>query len=138
MRLVISTPGGARACDWESYALLRDNVQHYLEQGVPSERFAALHAIELAVDEGVQRVDAARLRGEVLRAWSALWDIELQDAAVSLRTHAILTDGSAGAAVRGTVQARLAGWALPLQGAEQARIPQAAARFIEAHRALVG
>jgi hypothetical protein len=68
----------------------------------------------------------------VLRACAALWDIELQDAAVSLRTHAILTDGSAGVAVRGTVLARLAGWALPVQGAQRARLPQAAARFIEA------
>jgi hypothetical protein len=35
--------------NWSDYALLRDNVQHYLENGAPSERFTALHGIERAV-----------------------------------------------------------------------------------------
>lgn len=68
MRLMITTSKGSRICDWESYALLRDNVQHFLEQGSRQTRFYGLHALEKAVDEGEQRLGAALLRGEVLRA----------------------------------------------------------------------
>lgn len=35
MKLMITTRNGVRICDWEGYALLRDNVQHCLEQGQP-------------------------------------------------------------------------------------------------------
>jgi hypothetical protein len=117
-------------CDWESYALLRDNVQHFLEGGEPSVRFPALHAIERAVDNGQETIDAARLRGEVLLAWCSLWNIELEHAAISLRTRAFLTGGAPQAEVRGTLSARSAGWPLPLRGRPQAPIPGVAWRFI--------
>jgi hypothetical protein len=43
MQLVFSGSAGSCACDWRYYALLRDNIQHFVEQGVPSKRFVALH-----------------------------------------------------------------------------------------------
>ncbi len=76
-------------CDWESFALLRDNVQHFVEGGVQSGRFSALHGIARAVDGDAYAVDAVRLRLEVLQAWSALWPVRVDGAAVSSRTRAI-------------------------------------------------
>jgi hypothetical protein len=136
MKLVIKGRAGRRVCDWQSFALLRDNVQHFLESGEPSSRFQALHGIELAVDEGSYVVDAARLRGEVLRAWVALWKVRLDSAAISLRTRAILTGNSEPPECRGTLGARHAGWDLPLAGAAEQPVPQVARRFIRTVLAL--
>lgn len=132
MRLVIRNASGTRACDWESFALLRDNVQHFLEHGEPTARFSALHAIEPIVEVGAVRVDAARLRGEVLRAWCALWNVDLEDAAISLRTRAILTGVRELPEARGTLPARAAGWSLPVRGAAREPVPRGAGPFIQA------
>lgn len=131
MKLFIAGRAGTRVCDWKSYALLRDNVQHFLEQGEPSWRFPALHALERAVDHGVLTVDASRLRGEVLRAWCALWKIHVDDAAISLRTRSILTGNAEIPESRGTVAARHAGWDLPVVADAQTPIPRAARHFIQ-------
>lgn len=66
MKLQMIGCGGERTCDWRSYALLRDNVLHYVESGVRSGRFRALHALARAVDSGACTVDAVRLRHETL------------------------------------------------------------------------
>lgn len=132
MRLVIRNASGTRVCDWEGFALLRDNAQHFLERGEPSARFCALHSIEPIVEAGAGHVDAARLRGEVLRAWCALWDIDLDDAAISLRTRAILTGVLELPDTRGTLPARAAGWSLPVRGAPQEPVPRGAGLFIQA------
>jgi hypothetical protein len=89
LKLVFTGPAGAGLCDWESFALLRDNVQHFVEGGVQSGRFSALHGIAQAVDGDAYAVDAVRLRLEVLQAWSALWPVRVDGAAVSSRTRAI-------------------------------------------------
>jgi hypothetical protein len=107
--------------NWSGYALLRDNVQHYLENGAPSERFTALHGIERAVDGHFAVLDAARLRGEVLGAWFALKKLNLESSAVSLRTHLILSGSVPPPHVTGTLLATRAGWELPVTvGSEQA------------------
>jgi len=129
MKIVLVGKSATRVCDWRSYALLRDNVQHFIENGEPSERFQALHGIERAIDVGAYHVDAARLRGEVLRAWCALWKVRLDSAAISLRTRAILTGNTDLPLARGTLPARAAGWSLPISGTD-APIPRAARRFI--------
>jgi hypothetical protein len=136
MKLVIEGRAGQRVCDWESYALLRDNAQHFIESGTSSARFCALHEIERAVDCGERVVDAARLRGEVLRAWIALWHVPLEDAAVSLRTRAILTRSRRLPSRRGTVVAAHVGWGVPLAGPSASPLPRVAARFIRAVLAL--
>jgi hypothetical protein len=89
MKLTFAGKDGAGLCDWDSFALFRDNVQHYIEGGVKGSRFSTLHAIAEAVDGGSCAVDAVRLRIEVLRAWEALWPVELENAAVSTRTEAV-------------------------------------------------
>jgi hypothetical protein len=116
--------------------LIRDTVQHFVERGEPNEYFAALHSIEGAVDGGSCTVEAARLRGEVLRAWYALWAVPLEDAAVSLRTRAILTRSADQPTVRGTVQARRAGWAHPVEARANIPVPVMAKRFVTAVLAL--
>lgn len=136
MKLVIEGRAGRRICDWESFALLRDNVQHYIEGGAPSARFAALHEIEHAVDEGERVVDASRLRGEVLRAWTALWKVPLEEAAISLRTRATMTGSAESPSCRGTVPAQQVGWGLPIQAHPSCPVPRAAQSFIRAILAL--
>jgi hypothetical protein len=89
LKLVFTGRAGAGLCDWESFALLRDNVQHFIEGGVQSGRFSALHGIARAVDGDAYAVDAVRLRLEVLQAWRALWPVRVDGAAVSSRTRAI-------------------------------------------------
>lgn len=95
MKLVFTCRSGAALCDWESFALLRDNVQHFIEGGSQSGRFAALHEIARAVDGHACSVDAVKLRLEVLQAWSALLPVSVDNAAVSSRTRAIRTRGQA-------------------------------------------
>jgi hypothetical protein len=131
MKLVFRGARGAVWTSWSDYALLRDNVQHYVERGVPSERFAALHAIERAVDGRVELLDAARLRGEVLSGCDALGELALSDSAVSLRTRALLS-GSQIPPVRGTVLAAKAGWEPAVSDAPDQRIVQLLHGFVAA------
>ncbi len=130
MQLSLAGSGAMYVCDWGSFALLRDNVQHYLEGGAPSWRFPALHAVESVVDGGPRQVDAARLRGEVLRAWSALWPVDVESAAISLRTRAVLTGCRELPEARDTVTAKSAGWELPLSAADLTPVPRAAGDFV--------
>lgn len=132
MQLTLSVGANARTCEWSSYALLRDNVQHFIEHGQITEGFAALHAIEHAVLDGRRSIEARRLRGEVLGALSALDGIALTDAAISLRTRAILTSSPRLPAVRGTVRAQLAGWPLPTTPMSESSVLRAAEPFIAA------
>ena len=132
MKLKFRGRAGSLSCDWETFALLRDNVEHYIEHGAPSRRFPALHAIEDAVDRGSMLIDAAALRGEVLNAWYALWKVPVQQAAVSLRTRAIMTNSPDRPLVRGTIRALDVGWELPVHTAASEPVSQAAQPFIEA------
>jgi hypothetical protein len=132
MKLIVKGREGKRVVDWESYALLRDNVQHFIEQGEPNGRFPALHGIEKAVDRGQYIADAARLRGEVLRAAIALRVVPLGAAALTLRTRAIMTGSSERPAASPTVPAQTACWSLPISGSSFAPIPRIARKFIEA------
>jgi hypothetical protein len=112
--------------------LIRDNVQHLVENGIPSERFAALHEIESAVDGETCIVPAARLRAEVEQAWRALRGLRLRQAAVSLRTRAIMTNCPEKPNVRGTAPARQTGWELPVQADGAVEVCSAARSFFEA------
>jgi hypothetical protein len=120
MQLAFRNAQGSVRTSWSDYALLRDNVQHYLENGAPTERFAALHGIERAVDGRHAVLDAARLRSEVLGAWFALKKLDLESSAVSLRTHLVLSGSVPPPRVRGTLLAARAAWELPVSvGSEQ-------------------
>jgi hypothetical protein len=132
MRLVFRTSVDSRECDWESYALLRDNVQHYIECGRPSTEFEHLHSIARAIDTGKCLVDALRLRREVLRGASALRSVQLEVAAVSPRTRAIMLGGRQAADTGHTVEARMVSWALPVPGLPSDSVPHAAEEFVAA------
>jgi len=117
--------------DWSEYALLRDNVQHYLESGPEQARYDALHAVERAVDGEPSQVNALGLRNELERAWSALAGLTVAQSAVSLRTRALLTGCERAPAVRGTVVARLTGWPLPLVADDTQPLQARLATFVE-------
>jgi len=114
VRLLLTGPSGSGRISWNAYAMLRDNVQHHLEGGVPSARFRALHALERAVDRGTHRVDAARLRGEIMGAWYGLVKLGVDEAAISFRTRSIMTGCPTPPVRRGTARPRLTGWNLPI------------------------
>jgi hypothetical protein len=116
IQLLLQHRERARRVEWTQYALLRDNVQHYLEFGQPQNSFTALHGLERAVDDGRGRVRARELRQEVQGAWDGLAGLKLDQSAVSLRTRAIMTGCDQAPQVRGTVVASLAGWELPIRG----------------------
>jgi hypothetical protein len=132
MKLVIRSKTVSRTCEWASYALLRDNVQHYIERGEPDGRFSTLHSIARAVDGGRCDADPRRLREEVLRAVSALRSVPLATAAMSTRTRAILAGSEHVPHVGRTSEARLLGWALPVPGMPSDSVPFAAEGFINA------
>jgi hypothetical protein len=132
MKLVFTGRAGAGLCDWESFALLRDNVQHFVEGGLQSGRFSALHGIARAVDGDACIVDAVRLRLEVLQAWSALWSVRVDGAAVSSRTRAIREHRvvPAGGSVTGPAIANVD--LLQFAGNWSAPVPKAAGSFVTA------
>jgi hypothetical protein len=132
MKLVIHGSGESRTFAWASYALFRDNVQHYIEHGEPEGRFSALHSVALAVEGGTCRADPLRLREEVLRAVSALRSVPLANAAMSTRTRAILVGSMEVPRWGRTAEARLLGWALPVTGMPTDSVPHAAEGFINA------
>jgi hypothetical protein len=131
MKLLIRNGERERRVEWSQYALLRDNVQHYLEFGQPRNSFTALHAVEIAVDGERRRVRAQELRQEVQDAWNALAHVTLEQSAVSLRTRAIMTGCERAPQVRGTVVARLAGWDLPVQGLAHQPLRELLSGFVE-------
>lgn len=114
MKLIVKGAKGKRVFDWGSYALVRDNVQHFIEYGRPNGRFPELHGIESAVDGGSYVADASRLRGEVLRATAALAALPLTEAALTSRTRAIMIGSHCAPQPRPSIDARLAGWDLPV------------------------
>jgi hypothetical protein len=124
MRIVLSSSKASRVCDWSCYALFRDNAQHFIENGRVTPRFAALHSIEQAITNGVQSVNAARLRGEVLGAIFALGKLSIADAAISVRSRAIMTGNRRAPLIRGTVQANRVGWQLPIEAPGDANLLQ--------------
>jgi hypothetical protein len=132
MHLVFLAGEQRYSCGWSSYALLRDNVQHFAEHGTASERFAALHGLEQAVTSGHSSVEASRLRGEVLGATFVLGGVVMDDAAISLRTRAIMTASACLPEVRGTVQASQVGWELPVAADSSSNLLEHAKPFIRA------
>jgi hypothetical protein len=102
---------------WIVYALLRDNVQHYLEAGESASEFRAIRAIGDALAHGEVKVSARRLHAEVVRV-TPLLTRPLADLAISTRTRAAcmlelpLPDTSS------TALASSIGWQPPLPTAD--------------------
>mgnify|MGYP001546915097 CR=1 FL=1 len=132
MQLVFTGRVGAGMCDWESFALLRDNVQHFIEGGVQSGRFSALYGIARAVDGASCVIDAVKLRQEVLQAWRALWPVKVDDAAVSSRTRAVRERRSVASGASVTTPAIVDVDLLRFAGKWSAPLPKAAESFVTA------
>ena len=132
MKLVFTGRAGAGLCDWESFALLRDNVQHFVEGGMQSGRFSALHGIAKAVDGDACVIDAVRLRLEVLQAWNALWPVRVDGAAVSSRTRAVREGRALPAGGSVTTPATTEVDLQRFAGNRSAPVPKAAESFVAA------
>lgn len=131
MHLLLKSRNDSRRVNWSQYALLRDNVQHYLEFGQPQSAFTALHAFEMAVDGARWRMRAKELRHEVQGAWEGLADLKVEQSAVSLRTRAIMTGCEQAPQVRGTIVARMAGWELPVNAPARQSVRELSRDFVE-------
>jgi hypothetical protein len=131
LQLIFKSRNGTAILDWSEYALLRDNVQHYLESSPGDARYDALHAVERAVDGEPSQVNALGLRRELQRAWPALAGLTLSQSAVSLRTLAFLTGCDRAPPVTGTAVAKLTGWPLPVVADEPQPLQARLATFVE-------
>ena len=89
MSFLFVGPRGQVEQRWVVYAALRDNVQHHLEGGSPSEDFSALHTIATALTGARVVVPAAKLHDELLRA-RALLERPASDLAISARTRSLM------------------------------------------------
>jgi hypothetical protein len=91
MSLTFIGPAGTAEHRWIVYALLRDNVQHYLEKSPGSKGdFTAIHAIAQALGGPPVMVNARQLRTQ-LEKGAALLGRPLADLAASQETRAVLT-----------------------------------------------
>lgn len=130
MQLMFTTKNGTRCLEWADYALLRDNVEHYLESSPARTTFKALHGVERVEDGGVRYLRALELRQEVESAVLALAPLRVGDSAISLRTHALLS-GAAPPFVHGTFKAKASGWRLPVPGDESRPLAELLRDFVE-------
>lgn len=89
MSLTFIGPAGTAEHRWIVYALLRDNVQHYLEPAASKGDFTAIHAIGGALGGPAVAVNARQLRAELERG-AVLLGRPLADLAASHETRAVL------------------------------------------------
>ena len=114
--VMISSPHRVLRCDAVACALLRDNVQHYLENGAPSGRFAAIHSLADAHwVAGAKHLNPGELALELEVAWPCLRDIPIELLAISIRTRAALSNARRPPDIRGTILHRFVQWPLPLK-----------------------
>lgn len=130
MQLLFRTRKGSRCLEWSHYALLRDNVEHYLESAPGRVTFKSLHSVERAVEGEVRYLHALDLRREVQLARAGLAGLRLADSAISLRTRALLL-GQPPPFVHGTFNAKSSGWQLPVKGDEARPLCDVLAEFVD-------
>jgi len=88
MSLAFHGPSGSFERRWIVYAMLRDNVQHHLEQGARGTDFPHVHELGNALIRGEVSVPALELRRELERARVVLSQ-PAEELAVSQRTRSI-------------------------------------------------
>ncbi len=99
----------------EQILLFRDNVQHHLQDGVPTPGYPLIHTIADTVClAATTSVSADALWDEVSHAFERIRHIHYRELAMSIRTRAIMTKTPALPAVRGTALVRMTGWQVPL------------------------
>ncbi|WP_437682157.1 hypothetical protein [Sorangium sp. So ce131] len=90
MSLSFSGPSGWIEQRWIVYALLRDSIQHHLEDGQPGDAFEALHSAAAALGGRRVMIPARRLHEELTRARDALGGRSIDALAIGARTRAVL------------------------------------------------
>lgn len=126
-------------CDWRAAALLRDNVMHWLEEGTPSGRFPAIHALaEFPSFPERPGPTAAALADELSVALPLLADIRGPELAIGLWTRATMTGERRLPCVRGTVPARFVDWGLPMNVPDDLTLAQLYRPFLRALRLAAG
>ncbi len=114
MRISNTSNGTSLECDGLLFLLFRDNVQHYAEGGLPSERFRNLHALADHCWGAGPLVNARQLGHEIAEAWPLLRRVSSTNLAIGIRSRAALTGAQRPPTVRGTVLLRLSGWRVPV------------------------
>lgn len=89
MSLSFTGPRGTVEQRWIVYALLRDNVQHHLENGEPGAEFGAIHEAAGALGGNRVVLDARQLRAELEKA-ATLLSRPIAELAISPRTRAVI------------------------------------------------
>lgn len=136
MSLMFAGPGGSFEARWMVYAMLRDNVQHHMEKGVPSARFACLHQVSRALGGGSVTLDAATL-AEELSALKEVMALPVADLAVSTRTRAAITLQWPPPAEEGTTLLRDTDIKVPLLHAEVKQLGDVCAPFVSQLQAII-
>jgi hypothetical protein len=130
MSLSFIGPGGSCERRWIVYALLRDNVQHHLEDGTPTAAFATLHALGDALAKGEISVPIGALRAELDRV-APLLKRPVADLAVSSRTRAVCALELPLTSDRGTELASGVGWEPPISLASVATLGDAFGSLVD-------
>lgn len=130
MHFIVTISERSHRLEWRDYAILRDNIQHYIEGGAPSADFECLHGFERAVDEGQHRVNAVALRAEVQRAWYELRRVHVCHSAISRRTHAIVAELPVLPLERSTRRRELAERLRTVPGREAMRLQEVVEPFV--------
>ncbi len=89
MSISLIGPKGTYEFPWIRYALLRDNILHYLEHGVCTPAFTETYKIGISIGGSPALLSAQKLREEISRA-QALCLLPIDKLAISARTLAVL------------------------------------------------
>lgn len=123
------------SCDWAAAALLRDNVMHFVEGGVPSGRFPAIHALADAPSFPDRPLPpAADVADELAIVLPQLRRTRGSDLAIGLWTRAVMKRQRQLPSVRGTVSAREVGWEVPMKVPADATLEDVYRPFLHALR----
>jgi hypothetical protein len=78
-------------CDGVAVGILRDNVKHFLEDGVRGAGFRQLHALaDVPWATGPLSLSPSEFRRQLLAGWDGIWRVPTREIVVSLGTRALL------------------------------------------------
>lgn len=114
MNVVFVSSLSSFAAPYPTVLLLRDNIQHHLQNGRPEPGYPQIHAIADRMVLENESPSASELWDEFSLALAGIDKIEVAALAMSIRTQALITGADAIPAIRGTVLVRQSGWQVPM------------------------
>lgn len=115
MRALFVGPGGSFVARFDKLLLLRDNVQHHLQAGRITGEYFWIHELaDTVLVRGRVCAPTRELWAEIARAFARIRHVCIEDLAMSIRTHAIVSGLCGFPAIRGTVLLRLTPWRIPI------------------------